>query len=138
MDLSFSLQVQILFLVLLVLSCSSSCRCVLCVIAILKLLTCMFVSVNQLFFAVNRNDVVGLKWLLEGNGCKSLLDQPDSKSGLSLLMTAALSGRVLYSFLKIPYVEISHSRFIAGTQFPACCVDLRILQVVCAHCSVNA
>jgi len=56
----------------------------------------MFIPVNQLFHTVNRNDVVGLKWLLESNPCKSLLDQPDSKSGLTLVMTAGLAGSVQY------------------------------------------
>jgi len=57
----------------------------------------VFVPVSKLFQAVNRNDVVDLKWLLEGNGCKSMLDQPENTSGLSLLMTAALAGKNIQS-----------------------------------------
>jgi len=59
------------------------------------------VPVEQLFQAVHRNDVVGLKWLLEGNGCKNLLDKPESNSELSLLMTAALAGKTIVWW---PYV----------------------------------
>ena len=46
--------------------------------------------VNQLLQAVNGNDFIGMKWLLEDNKCKSLLDQQQ----WTLLMTATRAAHV--------------------------------------------
>jgi len=52
----------------------------------------LFVLVDQLLLAVKKNDVAGVKLLLDGGGCKNLLNQEENKNGLSPLMIAAFKG----------------------------------------------
>ena len=52
----------------------------------------MFVPVDRFFLAIHSNDLIGAKLMLEVDGNTRLLNERDSKSGLCLLMVAALAG----------------------------------------------
>jgi len=101
-----------------------------------KLLSYVFISVNLLFQMVNGNDFIGMKWLLGDKKCKSLLDQPDSKSGLSLLMTAALAGKCLKSTmfvwkhrqgLHLPFSAIMECMMQGRYSLPNSCPEASVL-----------
>jgi len=52
----------------------------------------VFVTEERFFLAIGRNDVIGVKRLLEADECKRLLNQPERRTGHSPLMTAAVAG----------------------------------------------
>jgi len=52
----------------------------------------VFVLVERFFLAIQRNDVNSVKLLLEADGRQSLVNEQDSRNGLSPVMTAACAG----------------------------------------------